>query len=155
MVTLWSLLVLYVNETGMSGCVLSLSSSCKLKLGLHLLCSLSMQPESAKTCCPKPPAALAAEEPLVYAAPHSEPVAPPRAERAPAPAAKRRKTAAGSKDKSYLPSRGSANYAFLVCLLEVRRRCSWLVQLAWLASSSTCQALPFMPPGAVPSELGL
>ena len=61
-----------------------------------------------------------AGEPLVSAAPQSEPAAPPRAERAPAPAAKRRKTAAGSKDKSYLPSRGSANYAFLVCLLEVR-----------------------------------
>ena len=57
---------------------------------------------------------------MVYATPYSEPAAPPPAPRAPAPAAKRRKTAASSKDKSYLPSRGSANYAFLVCLLEVR-----------------------------------
>ena len=62
---------------------------------------------------------MCAGETSAHAAPHSEPVAPPPAERPPAPAAKRRKTAAGAKDRSYLPGRGSANYAFLVCLLEV------------------------------------
>ncbi len=39
--------------------------------------------------------------------------------RATAAAGKRRKTA-GNKVKAYLPGRGTANYAFLVCLLQAR-----------------------------------
>lgn len=39
--------------------------------------------------------------------------------RATAAAGKRRKTA-GDKVKAYLPGRGTANYAFLVCLLQAR-----------------------------------
>ena len=65
------------------------------------------------------PAALAAE-PLAYEAPHRKPTAPLHTERGTAVTGKRRKTAPGGKEVMYLPCRGTANYAFLVCLLEVR-----------------------------------
>lgn len=58
-------------------------------------------------------------EPVESEALHSEAVMPLHMARATAAAGKPQKTA-GNKVKAYLPGRGCANYAFLVCLLQAR-----------------------------------
>ncbi len=73
---------------------------------------------------PNTSALLRAAEPTVRATLVSEPPPPPPGARPGAAAGKRRKSqAAAGKARAYVPGRGTANYAFLVCLLRARPRC--------------------------------
>ncbi|KAK9831459.1 hypothetical protein WJX81_007468 [Elliptochloris bilobata] len=60
-------------------------------------------------------------EPMDFEALNSDLVMPLHVARSAAAAGKRHKIAACAKEKGYLPGRGTANYAFLVCLLEAKR----------------------------------